>query len=83
MTTLQITLPDSLALEAQRAGLLSPPQIEKLLRKQLQSQRAAAELRAAMDRMDAVDGGRALSPEEVVVEIHAMRKERRAGRPGK
>ena len=39
MTTIQITLPDQLAQEAQRAGLLSQAAIEKLLRAQLQAQR--------------------------------------------
>jgi len=35
MTTVQITLPDSLAREAALAGLLDPEKIEKLLRQQL------------------------------------------------
>ena len=37
MTTVQITLPDQLAQEAQRAGLLSPEKIEQLLREQLKT----------------------------------------------
>jgi hypothetical protein len=35
MTTVQITLPDKLAREAQRAGLLSPEFLEQWLRKML------------------------------------------------
>lgn len=35
MTTVQITLPDQLAQEARRAGLLSQAALEKLLRDQL------------------------------------------------
>jgi hypothetical protein len=54
MTTIQLTLPDQLAQEAERAGLLSPPALEKMLCDQLKAQ-AAAELFAAMDRMAAVE----------------------------
>jgi hypothetical protein len=39
MTTVQITLPDRLAQEAQRAGLLTPELLEKWLRDQLKAQR--------------------------------------------
>ena len=54
MTTVQITLPDQLAQEAQRAGLLSSAQLERWLREQLKIQRVD-ELFAAMDRMAAID----------------------------
>jgi hypothetical protein len=37
MTTVQITLPDQLAQEAQRARLLSPTLLEKWLRERRQS----------------------------------------------
>ncbi len=77
MTTVQITLPDQLAQEAQRAGLLSPARIEKLLREQLKTQNVD-DLFEAMDRMAAVDEPIAMSPEEVAEEIEAMRAERRA-----
>jgi len=77
MTTVQITLPDQLALEAQRAGLLSPAKLERWLRDQLKAQRVD-ELFAAMDRMAAVDEPAVMSPEEVAQEIAAMRAERRA-----
>lgn len=79
MTTVQITLPDQLAQEAQRAGLLTSTTIERLLRQQLKAQRAD-ELFAAMERMVAVEEPAALSPEEVAEEIRAMRAERRAAR---
>jgi hypothetical protein len=42
MTTVQITLPDQLAEEAQRAGLLSAPKLERWLRDQLRAQRVAS-----------------------------------------
>ena len=76
MTTVQITLPDQLAQEAQRAGLLSQVVLEKWLREQLKAQRVD-ELFAAMDRMAAVDEPAAMSPEEVADEIATMRAERR------
>jgi hypothetical protein len=77
MTTVQITLPDQLAQEAQNAGLLSPARLERLLRDQLKAQRVD-ELFVAMDRMAAVDEPAVMSPEEVAQEIAAMRAERRA-----
>ena len=77
MTTVQITLPDQLAQEAQRAGLLSPEIIERMLREQLKTQRVD-ELFQAMDRIAAIDTPAAMSPEEVAEEIRVMRAERRA-----
>ena len=56
MTTVQITLPDQLAQEAQSAGLLTSATIERMLREQLKT-RHGDELFAAMDRMVAVDTG--------------------------
>ena len=79
MTTVQITLPDALAQEAQRAGLLTSTTIERMLRQQLKAQRVD-ELFTAMDRMAAVEEPAALSPEEVAEEIRAMRAGRRAAR---
>jgi hypothetical protein len=77
MTTIQLTLPDQLAQEAERAGLLSPESLEERLRKQLKA-KAAEQLFAAMDRMAAVNDPSYMSPEEVAEEIKAMRAERRA-----
>lgn len=77
MTTVQITLPDQLAQEAQRAGLLTSEIIERMLREQLRTQHVD-ELFQAMDRMAAIDAPAAMSPEEVAEEIHVMRAERRA-----
>lgn len=77
MTTVQITLPDQLAQEAQSAGLLTSSTIERILREQLRAQRVD-ELFDAMDRMAAVDAPAAMSPEEVAEEIRIMRAERRA-----
>lgn len=79
MTTVQITLPDQLAQEAERAGLLTSPTLERMLRQQLKAQRVD-ELFTAMERMAAITEPAALSPEEVAEEIRAMRAERRAAR---
>jgi len=78
MTTVQITLPDQLAQEAEQAGLLSSQALEEWLRKQLKA-KAAVELFEAMDRMAAVDDPPYMSPEEIAEEIRAMRAEKRAG----
>lgn len=75
MTTLQINVPDQLAQEAQRAGLLSEAGIEKLLRAALRSER--------IERMDqarqqlAAQPLPAMSPEEIEAEIAAYRAEQR------
>lgn len=76
MTTVQINLPDQLAQEAQRAGLLSPARLEQWLRDQLKEQRIG-ELFSAMDRMADVNEPAAMSPEEVAREIATMRAQRR------
>jgi hypothetical protein len=80
MTTVQITLPDQLAQEAQRAGLLSPESLEEWLRKQLKEQRVG-QLFSAMERMSAIDEPAVMSPEAVAQEIAAMRAARRAQGP--
>jgi hypothetical protein len=77
MTTVQITLPDQLAQEAEQAGLLSSESLEELLRRQLKA-RAAEQLFAAMDKMSAVETVPYMSPEEIAEEIKAMRAEKRA-----
>ena len=77
MATVRITLPDELAQEAERAGLLSPERIEELLRQQLKTLRVD-ELFGAMERMRRVQEPAAMSLGEVAVEIAAMRAERRA-----
>ena len=76
MTTVQITLPDQLAQDAQRAGLLSPIKLERWLRDELKAQRANS-LFEAMDRMAAVDEPVVMSPQEMAEEIANMRAERR------
>ena len=73
MTTVHIDLPDQLAQEAQRAGLLTPECLEQWLREQLQA-RQVDELFAATYRMAGVAEPPAMSPEEVAAEMTAMRR---------
>lgn len=77
MAKVQISLPDQLAKEAQRAGLLSSSRLEQWLREQLNTQHIE-ELFSAIDRMTSVAEPAAMSPDEVAREIAAMRAERRA-----
>lgn len=78
MTELKLNLPDSVAKEAAKAGLLKPKAIEKLLREEIR-RRAVNELFGAMDRMAAVDGP-PMTEEEIQAEINAVRTARRARR---
>jgi hypothetical protein len=80
MTTIKITLPDQLAQEAERVGLLSSEMVEKWLRDQLKARRID-QLFSAMERMGTVDEPTAMSAEQVAEELTAMRAERRANRP--
>ena len=73
MTKVQINLPDQLAQEAQRAGLLTPERLERMLREQLKA-RKTDELFAAMDRMAAVDEP-VMTPGTIQAEIDAYRAE--------
>lgn len=81
MTTVQITLQDQLAQEAERAGLLSQPALERLLREQLQTQRQN-DFFSAMERMAQVAEPPTMSPEEVAGEMRALREARRAKASG-
>lgn len=77
MTTVQLTLPDQLAQDAQRAGLLSAPSLEKMLRAELRA-RSATELLSALEKMDHIETVEDFSPEAMAEEVHAMRAARRA-----
>jgi hypothetical protein len=77
MTTVRITLPDELAREAERAGLLAPEAVERMLRERLRTSQVS-ELFEAMDRMQAADEP-PMTPEEIQAEIRAARVARRGG----
>ena len=71
-----LTLPDSLAREAEANGLLTPQGLEALLRSEVQRRRVA-QLFEAADRLAALPP---LTEAEVEAEIQAARAERRATR---
>ena len=78
MTELKLKLPDGLADEASKAGLLKPKVLERLLRDEIR-RRSVNELFGAMDRMAAVEGP-PMTEEEIQAEIDAVRAARRARR---
>jgi hypothetical protein len=71
-----LTLPDSLAREAEASGLLTPQGLEALLREEVQRRRVT-QLFEAADRLAALPP---LTEAEVEAEIQAARAERRAAR---
>jgi hypothetical protein len=77
-----LTLPESLAGEAEAQGLLNPEAVERMLRTELR-QRRIEKLFSAADRLAAVDLA-PLTEAEVQAEIEIARRERRAadGRGG-
>jgi len=75
MTTVQITLPDSLAQEAIRAGLLAPEKIERILRERLLADRIER-MKAARAAL-AVEPLAPMTPEELGAEIEAYRSGQR------
>ena len=75
MTTVQITLPDALAQEAARAGLLAPERIERILRERLRTDRIER-LKAAQATLASEPLG-PMTPEEISAEIEVYRSEQR------
>ena len=72
MTELKVTLPDSLARDARKAGLLTPKAIGKLLREAIRQRAARAFLSNAQRVAEAKIPP--LSEEEIQAEIDAVRK---------
>jgi hypothetical protein len=75
---LTLTLPASLAREAEAQGLLTSPMLEALLRAEVQRRRVTHLFKAA-DQLAALPLA-PLTEAEVEAEIHAARAERRAPR---
>ena len=73
MTTLEVklNLPDSLANEARQAGLLTPEELERLLREALRARRV--ERLTAVRETLAINPLLPMTPEEIQVEIDAYR----------
>lgn len=76
MTTVQISLPEKLAREAQQAGLLSSERIEQWVREQLRQQKVET-LFSAMERMDQVSEVEVMSAEDMAEEVREIRRMRR------
>jgi len=74
-TELKLTLPDSLAREAEASGLLTPEAIEALLREEI-CRRRVNQLFEAADRLANLDMP-PLTESEVEAEIEAARLSRR------
>ncbi len=73
---LKLNLPESLAEEATRMGLLDPDSLQTLLREAVRSRRIARLAEAR--RRIAASGVPPLTMEEILLEIDADRAERRA-----
>lgn len=76
MRSIQIDLPDQLADEALRAGLLLPDRIEALLRQALK-EGSNDDFFAAMDRAASIPNPSYMSPEELAEGIRAVRAKER------
>ena len=75
MTTVQITLPDALAQEATKAGLLAPEKIECILRERLREERIQR-MKTARATL-AAQPLEPMTPQEISAEIDAYRTEQR------
>jgi hypothetical protein len=75
VTTIEITLPDGLAEEARRAGLLAPDVIENLLRNKLAADRIAR-MQMTRDAL-AAQPPDVMTRQEINEEIRAYRKGKR------
>lgn len=78
MATLELKLPDQLARDARKAGLLSAKAIEELLREAIRK-RAAQEFLAVADRVAAAKVP-PMNEEEIQAEVSAVRKAKRRAR---
>jgi hypothetical protein len=74
MTTVQITIPDALAIEAAAEGLLEPGSIEAMLRERLAAARVA-KMQAKRQKPSA-SGTPPMTAEEIEAEIKEYRAER-------
>lgn len=75
MTTVHISLPDLLAQEAERAGLLAPEKIERILRERLR-QEHVERLKSARTKL-AAEPLPPMTPQEIQAEIEAYRSTQR------
>ena len=76
MTRFEFSLPDTLAHEAQQAGVLTQDRIERWVQQQVNLQKLDR-LFQAVDQANS-DGAEFMAPEEVSLELAAMRTEKRS-----
>lgn len=74
MTQVTIELPDQLAEQARKEGLLSPVAVQRLIEEAIQ-RRAGQRFLQTLDQLATVEPR--LTPEEIQSEINAARRERR------
>lgn len=74
MTQVTIELPDQLAEQARKEGLLSPVAVQRLIEEAIQ-RRAGQRFLQTLDQLATVEPR--LTPEEIQSEINAARHERR------
>jgi len=74
MTQVTIDLPDQLAEQARKEGLLSPAAVQRLIEEAIR-RRAGQRFLRTLDQLAAV--APPLTPEEIQAEIDAARRERR------
>ncbi len=79
MVTIQISLPEDLAYDAQERGLLEPEAIAQLLHAEIR-RLAFDYLLGIADKLAEV-GFAPMTPDEIQAEIHAAREEANAVRP--
>lgn len=75
MTSLRISIPDSLAREAAREGLLKPENVEQMLRERLRA--VHLQRLAAVRKRASLAADKPMTREEIEAEIHAYRAEQR------
>lgn len=73
--SIELPIPNALAEEARKAGLLVPEQIERILRDRLRQERIARlrEARRTLTQAPVTE----MTPEEIQAEIQAYRQDRR------
>jgi hypothetical protein len=76
MITVEIQLPDDLAQQVERAGLLDPEAVEVMFRDELRKQ-SFAKLIKVSEHIIATNDLPYMPPEKVAEDIRAMRAERR------
>ncbi len=79
--TLRLDLPDALVQEARANGLLESKPLGDLLATELRRRKAGAALNAVLDGIRG-QPGEPTTPDEIEIEIEAVRAERRAREAG-